>query len=198
MTIQAFDLVAHGRAMRAGGFWPDRTVDEFLTEWSLETPDKSAVVGYRVDRDAPRRFTYAELADLVARTAGGLQGLGVGRGDVVAIQLPNWWEFVVTALACGRLGAVVNPLMPIFRERELTYMLGFAEVKVLVVPKLFRGFDHEVMAAGMRADLPKLQHVIVVDGTGDNGFDRRLLQSRSRVEPPAKTADRRCSRTTSR
>ena len=42
-----------------------------------------------------------------------------GPGDIVALQVPNWWEFVVTSLACGRIGAVVNPLMPIFREREL-------------------------------------------------------------------------------
>ena len=120
---------------------------------------------------------------MVERAAGALRGLGVGRGDVVAVQLPNWWEFVVTALACGRLGAVVNPLMPIFRERELSYMLGFADAKVLVVPKLFRGFDHEAMAEGMRAGLPKLEHVIVVDGDGENGFARRLLQGSARVVP---------------
>jgi cyclohexanecarboxylate-CoA ligase len=105
------------------------------------------------------------------------------------VQLPNWWEFVVTALACGRIGAVVNPLMPIFRERELSYMLEFAEVKVLVVPKLFRGFDHEAMAEGMRAGLPKLEHVIVVDGSGENGFERRLLQGNDRVPPAASIAE---------
>ena len=126
---------------------------------------------------------------MVERAAGALRGLGVGRGDVVAVQLPNWWEFVVTALACGRIGAVVNPLMPIFRERELSYMLGFGDVKVLVVPKLFRGFDHEAMAEGMRAGLPKLEHVIVVDGAGENGFARRLLQGSERVLP-AKTPGR--------
>ena len=93
-------------------------------------------------------------------------GLGVGPGDVVALQLPNWWEFVVTALACGRIGAVVNPLMPIFRERELEFMLGFAEAKVLVVPASFRNFDHEAMAERLKRELPKLEHVLVVDGTG--------------------------------
>ena len=189
MTAQAFDLVAHGRAMRAGGFWIDRTIDEYLIEAIARTPDKAAVIGYRVDRPAPARLSYAELGDKVARAAGALRRLGVGPRDVVAIQLPNWWEFVVVALAASRVGAVVNPLMPIFRERELGFMLGFAEAKVLVVPKLFRGFDHEAMAAGMRADLPKLQHVIVVDGEGDNGFQKLLLGGADRVEPPARAAD---------
>jgi cyclohexanecarboxylate-CoA ligase len=73
--------------------------------------------------------------------------------------------------------------MPIFRERELSYMLDFAEVKVLVVPKFFRGFDHEAMAEGMRAGLPKLEHVIVVDGEGDDSFKRRLLSGDERIEP---------------
>ena len=189
MTVAAFDLAAHGRAMRAGGFWLDRTVDEYLVEAIARTPDKAAVIGYRVDRPTPARLSYAELGDKVARAAGALRRLGVGPGDVIAVQLPNWLEFVVVALAGGRLGAVVNPLMPIFRERELGYMLGFAEAKVLVVPKLFRGFDHDAMAAGMRAGLPKLEHVIVVDGEGENGFQRLLLGGDDRVEPPARIAD---------
>ena len=189
MTVQAFDLVAHGRAMRAGGFWLDRTIDEYLVEAIARTPDKAAVIGYRVDRPTPARLSYAELGDKVARAAGALRRLGVGPGNVIAVQLPNWWEFVVVALAGGRLGAVVNPLMPIFRERELSYMLGFAEAKVLLVPKLFRGFDHEAMAEGMRAELPKLEHVIVVDGQGENGFERMLLGGSDRVEAPARLAD---------
>ena len=109
MTVQAFDLVAHGRAMRAGGFWLDRTIDEYLVEAIARTPDKAAVIGYRVDRPTPARLSYAELGDKVARAAGALRRLGVGPGDVIAVQLPNWWEFVVVALAGGRLGAVVNP-----------------------------------------------------------------------------------------
>jgi len=55
-------------------------------------------------------------------------------------------EFAVIALAAFRAAAVVNPLMPIFREHEFGYMLGFAKTKLLIVPKLFRGFDHVTMA----------------------------------------------------
>jgi cyclohexanecarboxylate-CoA ligase len=190
MTVQAFDSVAHGRTMRAGGFWQDRTVDEYLAKAIVSVPDQVAMVAYRADRPGEnRRFTYRELGDLVERAAGALDALGIGRGDIVAVQLPNWWEFVVTALACGRIGAVVNPLMPIFRERELSFMVGFAEAKVLVVPKVFRGFDHEAMAEGMRAALPTLEHVIVVDGAGPNGFERRLLQGDERVPPAGSTGE---------
>ena len=188
MTAQAFDPAAHARAMRDAGFWLDKTIDNFLVDAVTRTPDKPAVVAYRADRPEPVRLSYQQLADKVALAAGGLRGLGVGPGDVVALQLPNWWEFVVTALACGRIGAVVNPLMPIFRERELEFMLGFAEAKVLVVPASFRNFDHEAMAERLQRVLPTLEHVLVVDGTGANAFDRVLLQGQVRVEAASGSA----------
>jgi cyclohexanecarboxylate-CoA ligase len=191
MTAGRFDSVGHARAMRAGGYWVDTGYDEFLVRAIEAKPDQPALIGHRADRDTPWRFSWRELGDVVARAAASLQSLGVGHGDVVAVQLPNWWEFVVTALACGRIGAVVNPLMPIFRERELGYMLGFAEAKVLLVPKLFRGFDHAAMAEALQRELPALQHVIAVDGDGDDGFERRLQSGTARVEPvrrPARSA----------
>ena len=147
MTGPRFDAAAHARAMRAEGFWVDKTYDEFLQKAIASTPGKLAIVADRADRSEQRRFTYAELGDLVSRAAASLAGLGIGRGDVVSVQMPNWWEFAVVALASARIGAVVNPLMPIFRERELSYMLDFADTKVFIVPKIFRGFDHEAMAA---------------------------------------------------
>jgi cyclohexanecarboxylate-CoA ligase len=184
MTGPRFDAAAHARAMRAEGFWVDKTYDEFLQKAIASTPGKLAIVADRADRSEQRRFTYAELGDLVSRAAAALAGLGIGRGDVVSVQMPNWWEFAVVALASARIGAVVNPLMPIFRERELSYMLDFADTKVFIVPKIFRGFDHEAMAASLRPLLPKLQHVIVVDGEGPNGFERSLLSGSEHLPPP--------------
>ena len=185
MTTGGFDAVAHARAMRAQGLWLDKTIDEFLAAAIAATPDKPALVAYRADRAAPRRFSYRELGDLTARAAAALRTLGVGPGDVVAVQLPNWWEFVVVSLAANRIGAVVNPLMPIFREREMGFMLGFARAKVLVVPKLFRGFDHAAMAQALRAQCPDLAHVIVIDDDGPEGFEQRLLGGSARVDTAA-------------
>jgi cyclohexanecarboxylate-CoA ligase len=183
MTAGRFDTAAHARAMREGGFWLDTSYDEFLVRAIETTPDKPALVAYRADREGARRFSWREFGDLVARSAAALRALGVESGDIVGVQLPNWWEFVVVSLACNRIGAVVNPLMPIFREREMGYMLGFAEAKVLVVPKMFRGFDHAAMAYALKRECPKLQHVIVVDGEGDDGFDQVLLSGSARIEP---------------
>ena len=131
-----------------------------------------------------RAVSVIDAADLVARAAAALKRLGIGPGDVISVQLPNWWEFAVISLAAFRLGAVVNPLMPIFREHELGYMLDFAETKLMIVPRLFRGFDHETMVRSLQPKLPKLQHLIVVDGEGANSFDRALLSGSERLGPP--------------
>ena len=169
---------------REAGYWLDKTVDQLLTEAAARTADKISIVADRADREQLRVFTYRELEALAERAASSLRKLGVGPGDVVTVQLPNWWEFVVTAFACSKIGAILNPVMPILRERELLYILNFCEAKVFVVPKLYRGFDHSMMAEGMRAELPHLKHLIVVDGEGSSSFERTLLAA----EPAGKNA----------
>lgn len=177
MTVVAAMRDASHAGFRQAGYWLDKTVDQLLTEAVARTPDKIAIVADRADRDQAPRFTYRQLNDLADRAASSLLRLGVGRGDVVTVQLPNWWEFVVTAFACSKIGAVMNPVMPILRERELLYILNFCEAKVFIVPKTYRGFDYAAMAQGMRAELPHLKHVIVADGEGEAGFERMLLSS---------------------
>lgn len=175
-----FDYVAHSKKMRQEGWWQDRTLDDLLEAAVAQYADKKAIVAYRTDRgfDAPTKvMTYRELSDAVAKAAGSFRALGIGKGDVVGLMLPNWWEFVVAAYALARIGAVANPLMHIFRERELRFMLGFAEAKAIIVPKVFRGHDFEVMLDGLKPELPKLQHIIVVDGEGDRSFDRLIMKS---------------------
>lgn len=177
---EGFDLIAHGRAMREQGLWLDKTLDDLLENAIARFPDKKAIVAYRADKgfDKPAKImTYAELGEAVSKAAGAFAALGIGKGDVVGLMLPNWWEFVVSAYALARVGAVANPLMHIFRERELRFMLGFADAKAIIIPKLFRGHDFETMLDGLRPELPKLEHVIVVDGAGERSFDRLVMQS---------------------
>jgi len=176
MNMREFDSAARAQQMRQLGFWADNTIDDFFVDAVAKFPDKLAVAAYRADGDKPHYLSYADLGRMVARTAGSLNALGIGRDDVVAVQLPNWWQFVVISLACTRIGAVLNPLMPIFREHELGFMLAFSEAKVVVVPKIFRGFDHEAMIESLKPRLPNLRQVIVVGGAGENSFDRMLLQ----------------------
>ncbi len=174
MDLNPILLAPRRERMIREGYWHDRTINDYLDDCLAHHPDKPALNALRVDTDTQTRFTYREMAALADRIAVGLARLGVGKDDVVACQLPNWWQFTLTYLACSRLGAVMNPLMHIFRERELSFMLRHGEAKVLIVPKTFRGFDFEKMANGLATSLPDLRQIIVVDGDGENSYDALL------------------------
>ncbi len=181
-------LIAPRRAESiARGWWPDRTINDLLDDYAASRPDKIALSAVQAETGAQQRFTSRQLATLADRVAVGLSRLGVGRGDVVACQLPNGWQFVVTYLACSRIGAVMNPLMHIFRQRELSFMLRHSEARLLIVPHRFRGFDYPGMVDGLRADLPGLEHVIVVGGAGPDSFEARLSDPEWEREPDART-----------
>ena len=187
MEFDAILLPPRRAAAVAAGYWRDRTINDDLDACVAVCPDKLALKAVRLDKGTVTTFTYRELAALVDRMAVGLSKLGVGRNDVVAMQLPNWWQFSLLYLACTRIGAVLNPLMPIFRERELSFMLKHGEAKVIVVPKTFRNFDHEAMVRGLQRNLPDLSHVIVVDGGGADDFDALLTKPEWEKEPGAKS-----------
>ncbi len=141
---------------RTEGWWAQRTLAGYFDAAVAATPDKTAIV------DRSGRLTYAELKKLVDRVSDGLVALDVEPGDVVTVQLPNWREMIVLATACSRIGAVFNGIAPIFRGRDMKVMLELARPKVLVVPGVFRGFDHGEMGARLSEQIPSLSTVIVV------------------------------------
>lgn len=174
MEFDAVLLPPRRAASVAQGHWSDQTLNDLLDAAVQACPERVALTALRSDAAEPRRFTYRALAAMADRIAVGLARLGVGRNDVVAMQLPNWWQFTLLTLACARLGAVINPMMPIFRERELRFMLGHGEAKVFVVPAQFRGFDHAAMARALQAELPALRQVVVVGSGGADDFETLL------------------------
>ncbi len=185
MEFDAVLLPARRARMVEQGFWHDRTINQDLDACVAACPDKLALTALRVETDVTTRFTYRELATMADRIAVGLARLGVGKSDIVACQLPNWWQFTLVYLACSRIGAVMNPLMHIFRERELNFMLKHGEAKVMIAPKSFRGFDFEQMVTGLQAGLPDLKHVVIVDGEGANSFEKLLSGPAWENEPDA-------------
>lgn len=169
----------------AAGFWSERTMNDFLDEAAADCPDQVAIVDHNSATRASTTLSYRQLRRLVDRIALGLMELGVGKNDVVSFQLPNWWQFSALYLACTRIGAVANPMMPIFRHREVSFMLGFAESKVIVVPKSFRDFDHPRMMAEIRPELPALEHVLVIEHHAEGSFESALLTPRHEQVPGA-------------
>jgi cyclohexanecarboxylate-CoA ligase len=167
-------------AMTAQGHWLDRTIVDYLDDALRTHPDKLYVTDHNSTTGRSTSLSYRQIDRISRRIGAGLNLLGVKKGDVVAMQLPNWWEFAAIHLACMRIGAITNPLQPIFRERELEFMLSFAQAKILFVPRTFRGFDYPPMIDGIRAQLPTLEHVFAVGGDLDepDAFEAIFIEQR--------------------
>ena len=175
MDFDAVLIPTRKEAMLKQGHWLNKKILDFLRSAEEKNPDKTALVSFKVENQTEQTFSYQQLWNMTNKIALGLKQLGVEKNDVVSCQLPNWWEFTLLYLACSRIGAVLNPLMPIFRERELEFMLKHGESKVFVVPKTFRNFSHEQLANQLHSKLETLQHVVVVNGEGENNFDCLLV-----------------------
>jgi cyclohexanecarboxylate-CoA ligase len=136
-------------------------ITELVGQHARERPSDRAVVEVG-EGGALRTWTVSELVDTADRWAALLVGLGVRPGEPVAYQLPNVLEFVAISLGTLRIGAVCEPLMPIFREHELEFMLRESGARVLIVPSHFRGHDHATMALGLKDLVPSLEHLVVL------------------------------------
>lgn len=160
------------------GLWEDTLVDTYLTAAARATPVKTAVIDHR------GAWTYAQLDGLVGHLASALQVRGIGPGDVVSWQLPNWVEAAVVHLAAMRVGAVSNPIVSIYRHAEVSFILRQAASKAMFVAASFRGFDYPAMIAEMRAELPDLHTVVVVgeeQAAGDISYGALIEQGRDRA-----------------
>lgn len=131
-------------------------------------PDGVAFVDYDVHAGRasgglePSRTTYAEFYEATLALAVALQDRGIGAGDVVAIQLPNRHEFAMAHLALYAIGAVVMPVSPIYRTRDLARMLSISSAAGLLVPSSFGSFDYLAMVTELLAELPSLRVLVEV------------------------------------
>ncbi len=162
-------------AYRTRGLWDDVTLPVRVSHHAATRPDALAVV------DEHRRATYRELADDAGALGAALSERGVGPGRVVSIQLPNRYEAAVAAVAVLSTGAVVNPLLPNYRQRELTHVFATADPVAVVVPAEYRGCDHRALVAAVATETGAEPLVVVVDGepgAGAVAFDALVAAGR--------------------
>src|SRR5437660_12595134 len=134
-----------------------RTLWELVERRAQETHDAVFLTD-----ESKRTMTFAEYREAAERAAAGLAALGVGEDTPVTWQLPTWIESFVLVAALARLGAVQNPVMPIYRQREVSFVTEQTKARLLVVPTTFRGFDYKAMADEIAAGLDNLD-VLVAD-----------------------------------
>jgi len=134
-----------------------------------------------------RRATYAQVGREVGAFAAALADLGVEAGDRIAINLPNWPEWVTAALAAARLGAVVVPVNPGLGHHEFKYQLRHAEASVVVSAESHDGRDFVELFDELIAELPDLQYLVAIGG-GDYWYDDRVFPYRDLVARGAELA----------
>lgn len=138
------------------GAWTGVTLADVARDQLRENGEKIAVV------DGAHSLTFKDLYFRASSLASALVDAGLRPGDVVSFQLPNWHEATVINLAACLGGFVVNPIVPIYRAAEVSFILADSRSKMIFVPECFRGIDYGAMLAGLRSDLPNLAHVVAV------------------------------------
>ena len=163
------------------GAWRGRTLAQGLSEQLGSDPHAIAIA------DDTGRYSYAEFDNMARSMAEWLRSRGVQRGDVVAFQLPNWHEVAAIALASSMLGLVCLPIVPIYREAELRFILRASGARIFLTPRVFRGFDYAEMARCLQNEIPSLETVVSLrDPRGENPFSTQpwLGDSVGRCEEP--------------
>jgi cyclohexanecarboxylate-CoA ligase len=137
------------------GFWQPTSFNALVAAQAAERPDEPFVF------DSTTSCTYAEFRDRALRLAVGLKRAGLAKGDRIAVQLPNWTEFPLLAAAANRIGVIVVPIMPIYRDDEVGYVLQHSGASAVVTCEEFRGFDHLAMMNELRPACPDLGEIFV-------------------------------------
>jgi acyl-CoA synthetase (AMP-forming)/AMP-acid ligase II len=167
---------------RAEGAWDDRSLGQFLADAILSDPTRR----FRI-WSSTNAFTgtVGGVYEEALQVAGGLRALGVGPGDVVAFQLPNWVEAAVTFYACAMLGVTLVPIVHFYGPKEVGFILRQSRARVLVIVSQIGSRDYLADLAGIRPTLEHLERVVVVGGPapdGDLRFDE--LKTGSPIEGP--------------
>ncbi|HAM02411.1 MAG TPA: AMP-dependent synthetase [Acidimicrobiaceae bacterium] len=149
------------------GFWGDETLGQML----VGLIDRNPGLGVKMRSERrPWSGTFADVLGAARRLAGALEARGIGAGDVVAFQLPNWVEAAVTFWAAALLGAVVTPIVHFYGAKEVDYILRRSGVRALVTADRFGHQDYLANLEQIRAAAPGLELVAVVGDSAVPGW----------------------------
>ena len=148
----------------------------FVHDIVLDSCRKNATKTALVDRSSDRRISYAEYGELVAALARGFVSAGIAPGEVVAILIPNSWEFAITYHAATLAGAIPTLLNPSYREREIRYQLENSGAVFLIS-------DAPLLEGVSLGGLPALRRIFTTrhPHTGSEAFSNLLRSSSAKI-----------------
>jgi acyl-CoA synthetase (AMP-forming)/AMP-acid ligase II len=135
-----------------------RTFWELIDRRAQATPDQLMLLD-----EADRTLTFGQFRDRAERVAAGLYEMGISEGSRVSWQLPTRISTIVLSAALGRLGAIQNPIIHLYREREVGFALRQTGARFFFIPGVWRGFDYSALAEKVTADLAQPPRIVVVE-----------------------------------
>ena len=143
-------LDASGELVAGVRFAAVATIWQLIEERAAATPDRLMFVA-----DDDSRITFGEFRDRAERLAAGLAGLGIGSGTRVTWQLPSRIDTVVTSAALARLDSIQSPVLHLYREKEVGFVLRHTAAEYCISAGEWKGFDYTAMAQRLgRRDRP--------------------------------------------
>lgn len=144
---------------RHEGYWLDATLADLTQEALVSKSEQIAII------EGDNSFTIRQIWDEAQKLAYALLDRNCGSGTVLSYQLPNWYEASVINLAAAMIGAAVNPLVPIYRDAELHFMLSDVSARMVFVPENFRGTEYAAMLKRVSDKIGGNLEVVVLRGT---------------------------------
>ena len=138
--------------------WEPTTMGAALRAAAARAGDQTFVV----EADGQeRRYSFQDFDGMVDDLARGLIGLGLKRGDLLALWMTNRPEWVLVWLAAARIGVALAPINTRYKTEEAAYIIGQSEAKALIAMDRFWGIDYLAMIEEMRPSLPDLKTVVI-------------------------------------
>ena len=137
--------------------WKFSTIADAAWSFADSKPDDIAIY-----LESEPHVTFAQMVNDASALAWSLQELGLEEGDVISFQLPNWREAAIIDLAAAVLGLIVNPIVIIYRDHEVSYMLSNSGSKCFFIPEAYANHSYLEMIDRLKPRLPELKHIVTV------------------------------------
>ncbi|MGY8999617.1 MAG: class I adenylate-forming enzyme family protein [Rhodospirillales bacterium] len=168
------------------GYWINETLNGWLEKHAISIPEATAII------HPGGTLTYKELKSEVDQLTNGLMGLGLMKGDVVAIQLPNTLEFIISYFAITSFGGVMQTIHMPYRDTDIEFLLGHSKARAVICQPDFKDFPTAEVMLCMTQKLTQLSNVITVGNTalaGALAFNSLKIEGTPKIDNPPVGSD---------
>ena len=145
------------------GHWGNETLIQWLNDHAAANPDGSALI------TEEKTLTWAEFKDSVDKLTNGLMDLGLMKGDVIAVQLPNIPEFMIAHVAISAFGGVMQTIHMPYGKADIEFLLGHSGARAVICLPAFKEFPTAEVMTGLKSTSDTLEHVILLGPAAPEG-----------------------------